>query len=61
MARPREHRLDGARSTISPAYITATSSHVLGHDAQIVGDQDDGGQRRGFQLAQEIQDLLPGW
>ena len=46
-----------ARSTIRPAYITATRSQVCGDHAEIVGDQDDRQAVAVAQLEQQAQDL----
>ena len=52
----RGRRVD-ASSTIRPAYITSTRSHVPGDDAQVVRDEDDRHAALVAQLLQELEDL----
>ena len=47
----------GPRSTTRPAYITTTSSHDLGDDAEVVRDQQDRHAEPLAQLAQQLEDL----
>ena len=47
----------GASSTLRPAYMTTTRCGGLGDDAEIVGDQHDGGAGLLLQLEHQVEDL----
>ena len=46
-----------AFSTMWPQYITATVSTIDGHDAQVVGDKNDGGAQLFVYGPEQVQDL----
>ena len=53
----RTARRSAASSILRPAYITITRRAGLGHDAEIVRDQDHGGAGALLQLQHQVEDL----